>query len=437
MTTVKRFEPALELIIIVMAFIATNIATANFQQPITENNGRGFDGVYYFEVAQQFSDGLVPRSDAPFVYRLGTPFLASLVFRENLFISFKVVNILANFLSALLLALWLRLYLHNFWIRIILVILFITQWHGPTRFVYFYPVNSDAWLFVFLLLGLLGIHKFSNRLNSTAVTLLGSVSLVGAIFREVTLVVPIALLFSSNPLPRMGGDWRSCLDLLMPRINRRLFCSLVPLLFGLLGVFAVHVIASQTNHYSFIRTTINWAYNKPLLSYVHAYFVSYGPIIIIPIFYWRQTIDFLLDNQFMFVYLLCFMVLAWVGGSDTERLLFWGMPVVYLLIGMLIQEKMAILKYHGFVGCLLLSQFVSQRIFWNIPDYPNRYPTPIPILTVLSSRFQYFDLWSYHGSHMIQTVSLLQYIFLSAFLIVWLRKLESLTGYRNDPSSAA
>jgi len=39
----------------------------------------------------------------------------------------------------------------------------------------------------------------------------------------------------------------------------------------------------------------------------------------------------------------------------------------------------------------------------------------------LSSRFQYLDLWSFFAQRSIQEVSLLQYLLLSAVLLVWLK----------------
>lgn len=432
MTTVKRFESGLEIFIIVLVFAATNMASEIYQQPIAENNGKGFDGVFYYEIAQQITNDIAPHTDAPFVYRVGTPFLASLFFKESLVIGFKIINIVANLLSTILLILWLRLYLHDFRIRVFLVILFITQWHGPIRFVYFYPVSSDPWLYVFLLLGLIGIHKFKNRPDLGNTTLLGLVSLIGVMFREVVLVVSVALIFSTNPIPRIHGNLRSWFNLGMQQVRPRLIHVLHPLLFGIAGAIAVRCMVSQTNDYSFIKSTISWAYNKPLLSYIQAYFVSYGPVIMIPVVYWRRTINFLWANQSMLVYLVGFMVLAWVGGSDTERFLFWGMPIVYLLVGRVMQEKVTVWKSLWFVIFALLSQLVSQRICWTIPDYANGFLVPIPVLTIPSSRFNYLDLWSYHGRRIIQFISLIEYLLVAIVGSLWLQRLETLARSKRD-----
>jgi ABC-type glycerol-3-phosphate transport system permease component len=64
-----------------------------------------------------------PSSEALFVYRLGTPFLVSVFFKNDLLFGFKPVNITANLLSTILLVFWLRFHLSDWRIRTLLVIL--------------------------------------------------------------------------------------------------------------------------------------------------------------------------------------------------------------------------------------------------------------------------------------------------------------------------
>ena len=123
----------------------------------------------------------------------------------------------------------------------------------------------------------------------------------------------------------------------------------------------------------------------------------------------------------MLVYLFGVAVLGWIGGSDTERFLFWAMPVVYLLIGKSIEDHLQLLKSFPLIVILVLSQLISQRLFWSIPEYPNDFSTPIPILTVLTSRAQYLDLWSHtDGNRLIQSISFWEYTLLCIVLLWWL-----------------
>ncbi len=126
----KISRNTLEVLILVTAFLLVNILGQIFQKPISLNNGKGWDGIVYYSVAEQFLKGQQPRAGAPFVYRIGTPVLVSLFFKEDLLLGFKIVNLIANGITVFLLLFWLRLNLLAWEVRVILVLLFITQWHG-------------------------------------------------------------------------------------------------------------------------------------------------------------------------------------------------------------------------------------------------------------------------------------------------------------------
>jgi hypothetical protein len=189
---------------------------------------------------------------------------------------------------------------------------------------------------------------------------------------------------------------------------------------GVITYLVVLRTASQTNSYSFIREAIKWAYEKPLLTYLHAWFIAYGPIIVLPVYNWRRSLRVLATNQYMLICLFGFAVLGWIGGADTERYLFWGAPVVYLLIGQSIEDLAPLLKSRPLQVTLIFGQLISSRVFWTTPDFPNRYATPLPFLTPLTSELQFTDMWSYFGSRLINLVSFCQYVLLGASLLWWL-----------------
>ena len=108
------------------------------------------------------------------------------------------------------------------------------------------------------------------------------------------------------------------------------------------------------------------------------------------------------------------------------------MPVVYLLIGISIQENTALLKSPWLILLLVGTTICAQRLFWTVPDYPNPFITPVPILSILSNKFQYLDLWSWFAARTIQEISLAEYLILSAILLIWLR----LRSNRNKPAGA-
>jgi len=253
--------------------------------------------------------------------------------------------------------------------------------------------------------------------------LLALVSFIGVLFREVVMIIPLALIFVTNPLPRLQ-------EITSPLTKKQIikfikgpyYPAIVAVVAGIAGIFLVRSIATQYNDYSFVKTAFDWAYDKPVLTYIHAYFVTYGLLIVIPLFFWRRTVNFLWNNQYMLVYLAGFMLFGWIGGSDTERFLYWAMPVVYVLIGIEIEENRSIFNSPWLILFLSASTICSQRMFWTVADYPNTFKTPFPILSILSNKFQYLDLWSFFAERSVQAISLLEYLLLSALLLWWLNR---------------
>jgi hypothetical protein len=409
----NKKDRILEVVLILFAFFVINVACQVFQSPTTYNNGLGWDGVSYFQVAKQIASGLSPDADAPFVYRVGTPFLVSFFGEGSLLLGFKVVNIIGNFFLVIFLIMWFRYFIDTWQIRVVLVILFMTHWLSPIRYIYFYPTYSDTWATLMLLLGLLSIKRFQSHNNSFCLFVVALVSFVGVFFREIMLVIPVAFLFLDKLTPQVLGGRKLTI-----------YLKFLPLLSGIVGLWIVRVLAHQSNDYSFIQTTLYYAYNKPFLIYLQAYFIIYGLLIIIPLYFFRQSMGFLSENRFLFVYLIIFVFLAWIGGTDTERVLLWASPVIYLLIGIAVQKNIIILSSPFFYLPLIPAQILTHRLFWILPDYPNNFIAPFPFLTILGNEFQFIDLFSLNGSLKIQIVVFAEYIALSSLMIVWLKRLQ-------------
>ena len=84
----------IEISLILIVFILVNIQSIFYQSQISYNNGQGWDGVEYYKTAQAFKDNIKPLAKAPFVYRIGTPYLAQLTSPSDINFGFKTVNIL-------------------------------------------------------------------------------------------------------------------------------------------------------------------------------------------------------------------------------------------------------------------------------------------------------------------------------------------------------
>ncbi|MBB6050008.1 hypothetical protein [Armatimonas rosea] len=402
-----------------------------FQKPLTYHDGQGWDGVAYYQLAQQVAQHEPLRAIGPFAFRLGTPVLVGVLFPGKLLLGFKLVNLIGCLLSTVLLTFWLRRFVASSWLRLALVVGSLTQWHAPLRFTAHYAAYTDPWLFVFLLGGLLALpwgtgtppayptsgapatpspsgSAFRGRRGGAEGRgggvyggVYGGVQswwfvglcFVGGLFRESVVVVPLALLLASR-----GRAW-------------------LPLLAGGLGIVATHLLAHQSDSYSFARTVGQWAYNKPLPVYLHGLFIAFGPALVLPIFFWRTAGAWLKGQPVLAWTLGIFLVLGWVGGSDTERIVYWAMPVVYALIGVIL-EKHALPR--GFLIALVALQLLSHRIFWLLPDFPSTGSSPLPLFTPPTSTCQYPDLWSYQAERRIQLVALVEYLLVALGLWLWL-----------------
>jgi hypothetical protein len=408
------------------AFAAAGLASQLLQPPLTYNGGRGWDGGAYYQMAAQIAGGEPLRAESPFVYRPGTAALVAAFFPGDLMRGFKVVNLVAAGLASVLLASWLAGYLTHWKTVAVLVTLFVTQWHGPVRMTFFAPVYTDPWLLVFLLVGLhliSAVHK-GRRTNGQLWTLT-AVTIAATVIREVGIILAGTVLFAG---PDVTARHLFSPAALVERVRRRPLL-LLPACAGLAAIATIRLAVTPTGDYAFARAALTILYTKPLHTYVHAWFVTYGPVLALVIVAWRSTATLLEAEPFLAAYLLAVCALAWIGGVDTERFLFWGMPIVYLAIGRAIEARPGWLRSAPLLVVLVAAQLVSQRIFWATPDFPNDYITPFPVLTMPSSRAQYLDLFSLHGRRILEVISLLEYLVLTVILVKWcsaeLRKVRS------------
>ncbi|MEO8211201.1 MAG: hypothetical protein ABI840_11640 [bacterium] len=345
-------------------FIAVNLISLNSQQRINVNDGKGWDGVEYFEIAKKFSEGKEITGPAPLVYRLGTPFLASLIDKNELLNGFFIANITANFLSLLLLFVYLKIYLKNFYLIIALLIFFLFHWMCNTRFIYYYPCITDPWGLTFLLMGLILIEKYRRKKSVTVIFFLCLTSFAGILFREFVFIIPIALLFINNPFDK---------EYLFFISFRKFFLEdkikFLPLIAGMIGIVLTRQVAENTDQsYSFLKTVVYFIYNKSLIQYIHAWFFAAGPAIVLLVYFYKNLFRFIFENQYMLILLAGAIILSFTGGSDTGRLILWFIPLILLLEGKVIEENISIFKKPFLITCIIVFQIFSMKALITIPQ---------------------------------------------------------------------
>jgi hypothetical protein len=409
-----------EMIACVTAFLLVTLLSDYFQPRITYHDGRGWDGAYYSTMADQFVHGERITTAGPFVYRVGLPILAALLNPGDLLSAFRHINLVANVLILCLFVVWLRYFFNDWKIRFLLVLMLLTQWLGPFRFLSFYPATTDNCQFAFLLLGLLGL-QVARQHEVAGVVWVAVAVFVGTFFREAVPLVGFATLFLNNPI-RFTNLARGLRELRLAgvvQLPKPLY--FLPVIAGLGALACTHLLVHKTaDGYQYWKTALLWIYDKPWPTYLQAMFIVFGPALVLVLFNWRKGWTFLESNQCLLAFIGAVFVLGYVGGNDTERYLFMATPVIYVLMAKAIEDNRLLLQSRPLVLVLVAAQLIAYRAFWTIPDFPNDHRTPLPVLTVPSSHFQYLDLWSFHGNRLIESVSLAEYVLLALLLILWM-----------------
>lgn len=408
-----RSTAALELVLLYAAFLLLSLYAAFTQPPITYHDGKGWEGVGYYAVAECFAKGQTPEAEGPFVYRLGTPWLAAKVAPADLFRGFKIVNVIANTLGVALLWLWFRRHISSPVIRVALVLCYLCQWDTPTRWIWFYPLHADPWLYVTLFAGLLLIDHYREKPALGTWAGLCVLSVLGVLNREVALLVPLTLIAVGRPI-------RGHSQFTLPRWR-----DWVPLILGLAAFIIVKRSVHQTDSYSFIGTVLDFIYTKGAGGFIHAFFLAFGPVLLVALFDWRRAASFLGERQDLLLYLLVCVAFGYAGGTDTERLLYWGMPVVYVLVGRALEHHRVLFRWAPLLAMLVIGQILTSRVLWTTPDYPHDAPHSFPILQQVGSNVPFLDLFSYHGFHLKEFICLLEWVvFGSVFLWLAARRSE-------------
>ncbi len=187
----------------------------------------------------------------------------------------------------------------------------------------------------------------------------------------------------------------------------------------LLAIVLTHVVATPTSDYWLADAAFYWAYNKPLPTYLLAIFITYGPALSLLAVGWPAVKAHLLKFPDHAVMLALVLVLAWIGGSDTERFLIWGAPIVLVLIGKA-AEQVKWSRAKGAAVVLLAGHILNGR--WLLPIPPDFVEAPArvwPVLTPLSAT-SYLLLYSQTPDRVMGAVALAEYLALSAAIAAWL-----------------
>jgi len=439
----SKLPTGLELLLTTLLVLSVNFLSWQFQIQISHNEGQGMDGVEYYQMADAIANGQSPSARAPFVYRVGTPLLVATLFPYNIMNGFLYVNIISGSLIPFALLFWISLYYRKRILRMLPVLLFSLTWHSPLRLSWFYPVHSDP-LSLLLLVVLLIImyHLFSNENNSklkfNLLVLFIITTILGVLVREICLV-PALLYFLANiqiskrdsvPEYNSGNikkqssskfiqNYRNFFrqfQRYLPKIQIFNKLSFIPVILGIVALLSIRLFVESTVSYSFAGAAFSWIYRKSVLMYVHAWLIAFGPVLFIIFIKYRESMQFLKENKLSAYYLLIIAFMGLAGGSDTERIVFWAMPVVYLMLVRIISENGKLFSSKLIIAIIDVTQIINMRVFWATPDYPNEFSSINPVLTPIGNQFPLLDLWTWHGDLKVNMISFAGYVGLFVIL---------------------
>ena len=401
--------------------VGDNGRNRRLQAPLTYHDGHGWDGVEYHRIASAFAAGEKPAAQAPFVYRIAAPFLAARMNPGNLTAGFEAVNTLAAVLTAALFLVWLRIHLTDWRIRLAMLLLYLIPFYGPLRTLHWYPFASDSLTHLGIISGMLLLHYLERVPKAMAALWMAAFAAVAVTVREVMLLVPAAAFFQANPL---------LLDKMAPvPVSVRRWPSVMlflPLLAGAVVLVAIRQwVVTIPGSYSTKSELFTMMYGKGLVPYLHGWLIAFGPALVLLLWKGTDSIAYLWERQAQLVFVAAIAVLGWIAGTDTERFLLWSFPVVYVLLGRILEANRWLFQKRLLMAALVAAQCLAHRVFWMLPDYPAGHGRPLVVFTMWGSRINYFDLWSWHAERRAAFLSFAEYIVAFTVFLIWLRWAES------------
>jgi len=384
---------------------------------------RYWDSDEYYLMAQQLAAGETVTAAAPYAFRLLVPWLAGTCCAANIQQAFLAINLLSGIALVLLLVIWLRRFVDNAAIRVLTAAACVLQWHAPVRFVFYYPAYVDPLFQALVVAALIAGERLLDRPSLAAATLYTVIVAAGTAVRETMLIVPACALIGA--VINRGGarSWR---------ISQ----AAGALAAGVAVYLLARAVVDPRGGYRFIDAVTLHLSHKPIESLLLAWFIAFGPVLAVVLYDWRATMAFLRQRADLAAMPLLYFVLAYIGGHDTERYLFWSAPVVYLLIAQSIERHQRLLSSAAVATVLIVGQLLAQRVLWPVPD-PGSAVVALGdqggvadrVFAVANRVFVindfHWNLWSNFGSRPFHLVQLAFYLTVGAAILMLMHRRDA------------
>lgn len=414
---------AAEWIVVSTAFLAVSLYAALGQQVARLSA----DGTEYHLMAAQYTAGkTVVSAPAPFAFRVATPWLASrldpiarAVLPDALevgiedanglkgFPGFYTVNIAACLILTLLFHWYVAHFIQSRAVRVLITLVWIAQWNAPVRFTFFYPAYVDPLFMVSLFAGLLVVERAGDRSPGRAMLLASIVTFLGTLCRETAVLIPLVCVARYwRTIVHASSSWHRAV-------------IVAPLLAWIAAIATTRQLATPTGPYETSAFAVAMVREKPLFTWVLAWFFTFGPAALALIASaWPQVKIACASRPHWLVYLLACGVLGYFGSTDTERILIWASPIVLVLAGLALEQLRDNLRRAPLVAILLtVVAIASTRILWHVPSGIEQARPASALRLDLESAYSvldrllvidnyYTNLWSFYGSRSIHAFQL-------------------------------
>jgi len=397
----------------------------SFSQPaISLNEGHPFDTQSYFTMAEQAAAGESISELKPFAYRVALPYIVGTLFKNNLDLGFKVLNLGFGLLTLVLMIDYFKHYKLSNLTILVLLILFVINPNSVFRFSQYIPAYTDpAGLFFVLFFMVMG-YRVKNITIAMGCGLL-ILAFIGVLFREIALCGVLVFIYAQCFKSKASPPF------LAVNLTKKLLICCLPLIGALSGIFLTHQLINATGGYLFSDTTIgviSQLASKPSIYFV-SWLTAFGVIpVVLLIGLNRKMLIFLRQNQSVTVFLLGSILLSLASGFHTDRIVFWSYPAVLLLFGYFIEHSPVTnsrlsFKLFFYVP-LVIVQTISNRAFSNIPDDPlGSFFAPGPAEHIYFAPYGNVTLGHIYGSTMIvedRITLLYQFGALALYLVILL-----------------
>ncbi|WP_031428754.1 hypothetical protein [Flavimarina sp. Hel_I_48] len=385
------------------------------QDSITFNNGEGFDGVKYVDVVEQMRAGEPVAGPAPFVYRLATPYLTSLL-PYSILNSYFIINSFFALISGLLLFYWLKKTLGKPLVAFGFVIYLFLHWQASLRFTVFYPADCDPLAIIFVMLGLILLQKLNEHFTWKKVMLLSALIFIGVFQREFILSIAFGIPFLGNCFKIENGQ----ITINKALFIRNLKAFLPVFIVSLLGIWITHLLViTLENGYGFIHAIYRWMHQKSVFMLLAGFFYTLGILLIFPFLFPKSAVSVFKKHVYLVPILAIALALAWISGGDTERFILWYCPIYFLVIGqVLVDNKSFFLRKRVWIPTLI-SLVLTLRVFWQIPQYYLDYEgVSYPFFAVFGED-NFSDILATHATKWVTTANLILYLLLSLYFVYW------------------